>query len=48
MGIRAAATGRLSFEDVKLPASALLGGGERKVYGECIQLARLGWCAAGW
>jgi alkylation response protein AidB-like acyl-CoA dehydrogenase len=45
MGIRAAATGRLSFESVNLPASALLGAGERKTYGECIQLGRLGWCA---
>jgi alkylation response protein AidB-like acyl-CoA dehydrogenase len=44
MGIRAAATGRLIFEDVKLPAQALLGGGERDVYAECVQLARLAWC----
>ncbi len=45
MGIRAGATGRLILEDVQLPATALLGGGERSVYTECIQLARLGWCA---
>jgi alkylation response protein AidB-like acyl-CoA dehydrogenase len=45
MGIRAGATGRLSFEDCRLPAGALLGEAERAVYGECIQLARLGWCA---
>ena len=45
MGIRAAGTGRLIFEDVKLPRSALLGGGDPGVYAECVQLGRLGWCA---
>jgi alkylation response protein AidB-like acyl-CoA dehydrogenase len=45
MGVRAAAAGRLIFENVKLPAGALLGGGEPAVYAECVQLARLGWCA---
>ena len=45
MGIRAAATGRLIFDDVTLPAGALLGGGETDVYRECVQLGRLGWCA---
>jgi alkylation response protein AidB-like acyl-CoA dehydrogenase len=45
MGIRAAATGRLVLEDVQLPASALLGGGEADTYSECIALARLAWCA---
>jgi alkylation response protein AidB-like acyl-CoA dehydrogenase len=45
MGIRAGATGKLIFEDVKLPAGALLGEGGAEVYTECIQLARLGWCA---
>jgi hypothetical protein len=45
MGIRAAATKRLILEDVQLPATALLGGAERATYAECIQLARLGWCA---
>ena len=45
MGIRAAATGRLIFDDVRLPADALLGGGEADVYRDCIQLGRLGWCA---
>jgi alkylation response protein AidB-like acyl-CoA dehydrogenase len=43
MGIRAAANGRLTFEDVKLPAAAVLGDGD--AYTECIQLGRLGWCA---
>ena len=32
MGIRAAATGRLILEDVQLPATALLGGGEAETY----------------
>jgi hypothetical protein len=45
MGVRAAATGKLILEDVQLPATALLGGGERFVYTDCIQLSRLGWCA---
>jgi alkylation response protein AidB-like acyl-CoA dehydrogenase len=45
MGIRAAGTGKLIFEDVKLPAGALLGEGRPEVFSECVQLARLGWCA---
>jgi alkylation response protein AidB-like acyl-CoA dehydrogenase len=45
MGIRAAATGRLILEDVQLPATALLGGGQAEVYSQCITLARLSWCA---
>jgi alkylation response protein AidB-like acyl-CoA dehydrogenase len=45
MGVRAAATGRLIFEQVRLPAGALLGDGDPAVYAECVQLARLGWCA---
>jgi hypothetical protein len=45
MGIRAAGTGRLIFENVELPEDALLGGGDPDVYAECVQLGRLGWCA---
>jgi alkylation response protein AidB-like acyl-CoA dehydrogenase len=45
MGIRAAATHRVILEDVQLPATALLGGGERDVYAECVALSRLAWCA---
>jgi alkylation response protein AidB-like acyl-CoA dehydrogenase len=45
MGIRAAGTGRLILEKVKAPAGALLGAGDADVMTECIQLARLGWCA---
>jgi alkylation response protein AidB-like acyl-CoA dehydrogenase len=43
MGLRAAATGRLVFDDVKLPGEALLAEGD--AYTECVHLARLGWCA---
>ncbi len=45
MGIRAAATGRVRFEDVQLPAGALLGEASPEVYAECVALGRLGWCA---
>jgi alkylation response protein AidB-like acyl-CoA dehydrogenase len=45
MGIRASGTGALSFEDVRLPAGALLGGGDPEVFQQCVQLGRLGWCA---
>ncbi len=45
MGIRAAATGRLILEGVKLPAGALLSDGGRELMAECVQLGRLGWCA---
>jgi alkylation response protein AidB-like acyl-CoA dehydrogenase len=45
MGVRAAATGRVILENVKLPAAALLGAPGGETVTECIQLARLGWCA---
>ncbi len=45
MGIRAAGTGSLSFEDVSLPSTALLGEADPKLFAECVQLGRLGWCA---
>ena len=45
MGVRAAATAKLVLEDVRVPATALLGGGESAVYTECVQRARLAWCA---
>jgi alkylation response protein AidB-like acyl-CoA dehydrogenase len=46
MGVRAAATGRLELRDVRLPASALLGGeGAQSAYRDCVALSRLGWCA---
>jgi alkylation response protein AidB-like acyl-CoA dehydrogenase len=45
MGIRAAATATLTFGDVRIPASALLGDGDPEVFEHCVQLGRLGWCA---
>ena len=45
MGLRAAATGRVILEGVKLPATALLGQPGRATLTECVQLGRLGWCA---
>ena len=45
MGVRAAGTGRLILEDVRLPATALLGGADIDVYRECVALSRLAWCA---
>jgi len=45
MGLRPAATGRLLIEDVRLPAGALLGGGDLDVYTECVHRARIAWCA---
>jgi len=42
MGLRAAGTGRVTLENAKLPAGALMAGAN---YGECIQLGRLAWCA---
>jgi alkylation response protein AidB-like acyl-CoA dehydrogenase len=50
MGVRAAATGRLELAGVRLPASALLGGGaggpdSGVAYRDCVALARLAWCA---
>jgi alkylation response protein AidB-like acyl-CoA dehydrogenase len=45
MGVRAAGTQRVILEDVQLPATALLGGGEREIYAECVALGRLAWCA---
>jgi alkylation response protein AidB-like acyl-CoA dehydrogenase len=45
MGLRAAATGRATFTDTKLPASALVADSDPQVYRELVALARLGWCA---
>jgi alkylation response protein AidB-like acyl-CoA dehydrogenase len=35
----------VTFDGVKLPKAALLSGGDPRAYEECVQLARLGWCA---
>jgi len=45
MGLRAAATGRVVLENVVLPAESLLSPANTDIYAECVQLARLGWCA---
>jgi alkylation response protein AidB-like acyl-CoA dehydrogenase len=51
MGLRAASTARLTLQDVRLPAGALLGGssleaqGRREMYLECVHRARIAWCA---
>jgi alkylation response protein AidB-like acyl-CoA dehydrogenase len=45
MGLRAAATGRLILEDARLPSTSLLGEGRREVFLECVQRARMAWCA---
>jgi len=45
MGMRAAATGDVRLEGVRLPARALLGDGDPAVYAECVRRARLAWCA---
>jgi alkylation response protein AidB-like acyl-CoA dehydrogenase len=44
MGLRAAATGRLTMKTVKVPESALLSA-DAKVYRELIALGRIGWAA---
>jgi alkylation response protein AidB-like acyl-CoA dehydrogenase len=45
MGLRPAATGRLLIDGARLPGAALLGEGHRQHYLECIDRARIAWCA---
>jgi alkylation response protein AidB-like acyl-CoA dehydrogenase len=45
MGLRPAGTGRLVLEDLRVPADALLGEGRPEIYLECVQRARIAWCA---
>ena len=45
MGLRAAATGKVILDGVKLGNESLLGEADPEIYTECVQLARLGWCA---
>jgi alkylation response protein AidB-like acyl-CoA dehydrogenase len=45
MGVRAAGSGEVLLQDVRLPAASLLGGGDPEVYAECVRRARLAWCA---
>jgi alkylation response protein AidB-like acyl-CoA dehydrogenase len=44
MGVRAAATARLTLDGVAVGRGALLGG-EADVHADCVALARLAWCA---
>jgi hypothetical protein len=46
MGVRAAATGRIQLDDLRLPSGALLGGDDAQAaYRDCVALSRLAWCA---
>jgi alkylation response protein AidB-like acyl-CoA dehydrogenase len=45
MGIRAAATGDVLLEGVRLPARTLLGDGDPAVYAAAVRRARVAWCA---
>ncbi len=45
IGVRAAATARLTLHDVEVPAAALLGEGAPEAYADCVALGRLAWCA---
>jgi alkylation response protein AidB-like acyl-CoA dehydrogenase len=45
MGLRPAATGRLLLEQVRLRAGALMADGKPDAYVECVQRARIAWCA---
>ena len=45
MGVRAASTGDVRLEGVRVPARALLGEGAPEVYAECVRRLRLAWCA---
>ena len=45
MGVRAGATGTLSFDEVRVSGAALLGEGDPEIFKHCVQLARLAWCS---
>jgi hypothetical protein len=45
MGLRAAATGQVILQDVRVPSRARLGDGSPEVYRECVQRSRIAWCA---
>ncbi|HTU30960.1 MAG TPA: acyl-CoA dehydrogenase family protein, partial [Solirubrobacteraceae bacterium] len=45
IGVRAAATARLTLHEVRVPAAGLLGDGAPDAYGDCVALGRLAWCA---
>jgi hypothetical protein len=45
MGLRPAATGRLLLEGARVPNGALMAEGKREAYVECVERARIAWCA---
>ena len=45
MGLRAAGLTKLHLENVRIPATALLGEADGSTYAECVRLSRLAWCA---
>jgi alkylation response protein AidB-like acyl-CoA dehydrogenase len=45
MGVRAAATGDVRLDDVRVPAENLLAGGDPEAFAGCVRRARLAWCA---
>ncbi len=45
MGLRAATTGRLTLENVRVPGSALIADGDPGIYIECVHRARIAWAA---
>ena len=45
IGLRAAGTGELKLDGVRVGAGALLADGAAEIYAECIRLARIAWCA---
>jgi alkylation response protein AidB-like acyl-CoA dehydrogenase len=45
MGLRPAATARLTLDNVELPAESILAEGDPTAYADAIQRARLAWCA---
>src|SRR6201996_5909330 len=45
IGVRAAATARLTLHEVAVAPAALLGEGAPEAYGDCVALGRLAWCA---
>lgn len=47
MGLHAAQLGRVKFDDVVLPQSALLAKGDLEIYKECVARSQLAWAAVG-
>lgn len=45
MGLRPSSTARLILEEVRIPATAKLADGNPDIYAECVQRARIAWCA---